>query len=60
MAFGLKHVSKPDDNRTEPIEYMIDYIRLYQNEDGKMFHRNTETNEYFEVTDPYQFSEFKK
>ena len=30
MAFGLKHVAKPDEDRTEPIEYFIDYIRLYQ------------------------------
>ena len=59
MAFGLKHVSKPDDNRTEPIEYMIDYIRLYQNEDGKMF--KLDENKDLEVlTDPYSQSEFKK
>ena len=59
MAFGLKHVGKPDDNRTEPIEYMIDYIRLYQNEDGKMFKLN-ENKDLEILTDPYSQSEFKK
>lgn len=59
MAFGLKHVSKPDDNRTEPIEYIVDYIRLYQNEDGKLYHVD-ENKKLCEITDPYALSEFKK
>ena len=59
MAFGLPFLSAPDDDRTEPIEYIIDYIRLYQNEDGKMYHVD-DNNELIEVTDPYSLSEFKK
>ncbi len=58
MAFGLKHVAKPDEDRTEPIEYFIDYIRLYQNEDGKLYHVD-EDNELREITDLYALSELK-
>lgn len=36
MAFGLKHLNAPVDNGT-PTEYFIDYIRLYQNKDGKLY-----------------------
>ncbi len=56
MAFGLKHVAKPDENRTEPIEYFIDYIRLYQNEDGKLYHVD-ENKQLCEIVDPYVLSE---
>ncbi|MEE0946043.1 MAG: glycoside hydrolase family 16 protein [Acutalibacteraceae bacterium] len=37
MAYGNAAVAPPDDNRTEPIEFCIDYIRLYQNEDGELY-----------------------
>ncbi len=59
MAFGLVQMSKPDDNRTEPIEYMIDYIRLYQNENGKLFRLDKDRN-MVEVDDINKFSEFAK
>ena len=36
MAFGLTHISAPDEDRTEPIEYKLDYIRLYQDENGEL------------------------
>lgn len=36
MAYGLKHIGKPIDDGT-PVEYFIDYIRLYQNEDGHLY-----------------------
>ena len=59
MAFGLTHISKPDEDRTEPIDYIVDYIRLYQNEDGKLYHVD-ENKDLCEITDPYALSEFKK
>ena len=59
MAYGLTFLPAPEDNRTEPIEYKIDYIRLYQNEDGKLYHVGDD-KELCEISDPYQFSEFKK
>lgn len=37
MAFGLPHISAPEEDRTEPIEYKIDYIRLYQDETGELY-----------------------
>ncbi len=37
MAFGLPHISAPDESRTEPIEYKIDYIRLYQDQNGELY-----------------------
>ena len=38
MAYGNKALGAvPEEDRTEPIEYMIDYIRLYQNEDGELY-----------------------
>lgn len=59
MAFGLTFTAKPDENRTEPIEYIVDYIRLYQNENGKLYHVDENKN-LCEVEDPYSLSEFKK
>ena len=59
MAFGLVFTAKPDDDRTEPIEYIVDYIRLYQNEDGKLYHVD-EDKKLCEINDPYALSEFKK
>ncbi len=59
MAYGLRHFSKPEENRIEPIEYMIDYIRLYQNDNGKLY-RVDENKDLVEITDPYSLSEFKK
>ncbi|MBR2043600.1 MAG: glycoside hydrolase family 16 protein [Clostridia bacterium] len=37
MAFGLPFLPAPDEKRTEPIEYKIDYIRLYQDETGVLY-----------------------
>lgn len=48
-----------DDNCTEPVEYFIDYIRLYQNEDGKLYHIG-EDKKLCEITDRYALPEFKK
>jgi hypothetical protein len=56
MAYGLKHLPPPEENRTEPIEYIVDYIRLYQNEDGKLYHVD-ENGELCEVVNPYVLSE---
>lgn len=36
MAYGLPFLKPPVQNG-EPVEYFIDYIRLYQNEDGKLY-----------------------
>lgn len=36
MAFGLKHIAMPVPTDV-PCEYYIDYIRLYQNEDGHVY-----------------------
>lgn len=36
MAYGLKHLAAPVDDGT-PVEYFIDYIRLYQNENGHLY-----------------------
>ena len=58
MAFGLKFLAAPEEDRTDPIEYRVDYIRLYQNEDGKMYHIG-EDKELREITDPYALSELK-
>jgi beta-glucanase (GH16 family) len=40
MAFGLPFLPAPDEDRTEPIEYKIDYIRLYQDETGELYDFN--------------------
>ena len=39
MAFGLdvSCVNAPREDREEPVEYTIDYIRIYQNETGKIY-----------------------
>lgn len=37
MAFGLPFLPAPEEGRTEPIEYKIDYIRLYQNDTGVLY-----------------------
>lgn len=37
MAFGLPFLPAPDPDRKEPIEYKIDYIRLYQDETGVLY-----------------------
>ena len=58
MAFGLKHLAAPEEDHADPIEYYIDYIRLYQNEDGKLYHVG-EDKELREITDPYALSELK-
>ncbi len=36
MAYGLPFLSAPENNGV-PVEYMIDYIRLYQNDDGVLY-----------------------
>lgn len=40
MAFGLPFLNQPKEDRTEPIEYVIDYIRLYQDDSGKLYDFN--------------------
>ena len=37
MAFGLPFLPAPEEGRTTPIEYKIDYIRLYQDETGVLY-----------------------
>lgn len=39
MAFGLDAsvVNPPREDREEPVEYTIDYIRIYQNKTGKLY-----------------------
>lgn len=59
MAFGLPFLSPPDETRTEPIEYMIDYIKLYQNDNGKLFRLDKDRN-LVEVDDINKYSEFNK
>ena len=44
MAYGLPHIPAPQENRTEPIEYIIDYIRLYQDDTGELYDMDEETN----------------
>ncbi len=37
MALGLPFLGKPDEEHTHfPVEYKIDYLRIYQNEKGKL------------------------
>ena len=47
MAYGLPFLSAPENNGV-PVEYMIDYIRLYQNDDGVLY-RIEEDNSLTEV-----------
>lgn len=37
MAFGLPFLNPPREDRTEPVEYKIDYIRIYQDETGRLY-----------------------
>ena len=47
MAYRLPFLSAPENNGV-PVEYMIDYIRLYQNDDGVLY-RIEEDNSLTEV-----------
>lgn len=40
MAYGLPFLPPPEENRKEPIEYKIDYIRLYQDDTGVLYDVN--------------------
>lgn len=52
MAYGLKHLKQPLENST-PVEYYIDYIRLYQNETGKIFKINAEEKTIEQIKSVY-------
>jgi beta-glucanase (GH16 family) len=40
MAFGLPYLPAPQEDRELPIEYKIDYIRLYQDDTGELYDIN--------------------
>lgn len=48
MAYGLPFLDCPEDDGTAA-EYFIDYIRLYQNEDGKLFKRSNGDTPFIEI-----------
>lgn len=42
MLYGSTFVPQPIEDRTEPIEFCIDYLRLYQDDNGEMFDLDSE------------------